>query len=74
MVKKYDADSMICASGHGTDSCTGDSGGPLLLQSKSMADPVLIGIVSFGYPIMCSKRISVGVHTCFRRKELDRKQ
>jgi trypsin len=45
---------MICAgeASHRTDSCYGDSGGPLLVDRSSPADPpadyVLVGLVDFG--------------------------
>ena len=38
-------DGMLCASGPGSDSCEGDSGGPLI---RTMGKPVLVGIVSWG--------------------------
>ena len=38
-------DGMLCAIGPGSDSCEGDSGGPLI---KTMGKPVLVGIVSWG--------------------------
>ncbi|ODM92499.1 Chymotrypsin-like elastase family member 2A [Orchesella cincta] len=37
---------MLCAGGSGKDSCRGDSGGPLTINSRSQAQEV--GIVSFG--------------------------
>ncbi len=40
-------DSMLCAGGGNTDSCTGDSGGPLLKETRE--SPELVGIVSWGY-------------------------
>ncbi len=40
-------DSMLCAGGGNTDSCTGDSGGPLI--KKTRQGPELVGIVSWGY-------------------------
>jgi secreted trypsin-like serine protease len=35
----------LCASSPGKDSCTGDSGGPLIL---TVGEPVLVGVVSWG--------------------------
>jgi len=52
-VKKYSGNNqvtigkgMVCAGGDGKDSCRGDSGGPLTINSKSRAQ--LVGIVSWG--------------------------
>lgn len=42
----YDPASMVCADGRSTDSCRGDSGGPLLARGPD--GPILIGITSFG--------------------------
>jgi len=40
------ANSMLCAGGGGQDSCRGDSGGPLTINSKKNAE--IVGLVSFG--------------------------
>jgi hypothetical protein len=47
---------MICAAASGRDSCTGDSGGPLFLESPL----TLIGVVSFGEG--CAQPGSPGVY------------
>jgi secreted trypsin-like serine protease len=39
---------MICAAKANTDACQGDSGGPLVIKDCS-GDPILIGVVSWGY-------------------------
>jgi trypsin len=39
---------MICAGANGKDSCSGDSGGPLLMLGNNSSDDVQVGIVSFG--------------------------
>lgn len=49
----YDGDihrkSMICASSDGEkDSCSGDSGGPLILLGETPDEDIQVGIVSFG--------------------------
>ena len=41
-------DSMLCAAGKESDSCGGDSGGPLILKGNSMDEDGLVGIVSWG--------------------------
>ena len=43
------ADSEICASEDGKDSCQGDSGGPLVYLDSSIGEPLLVGVVSYGY-------------------------
>ena len=39
---------MLCAYRHGTDSCHGDSGGPILIKGETPEDDVIVGIVSWG--------------------------
>jgi len=48
---------MLCAGAPGKDTCQGDSGGPLI---KSVGDPVLVGIVSWG--IGCASGQRPGVY------------
>jgi secreted trypsin-like serine protease len=50
--------SMMCAIGPGMDTCEGDSGGPLVLSD---AEPVLVGVVSWGDG--CGKATAPGVYT-----------
>ena len=40
--------SMICATDPNQDSCSGDSGGPLLVLGDTPEDDILVGVVSFG--------------------------
>lgn len=55
-------DTMVCAGGEdGRDSCSGDSGGPLLAAGEAAA-AVQIGIVSFGSN-PCGQRGVPGVYT-----------
>eukprot|EP00985_Skeletonema_marinoi_P004330 scaffold1890_cov132-Skeletonema_marinoi.AAC.6 len=57
-------DGMMCAARTGKDSCQGDSGGPLMLASDEgdrCADPILVGIVSWGYG--CADPDYPGVYT-----------
>lgn len=53
------SDMMICAKGPGTDTCNGDSGGPLLLKGQ------VVGIVSFGYK--CAHPNTPGVYASVPR-------
>ncbi|XP_045024532.1 trypsin-1 isoform X2 [Daphnia magna] len=55
------ADHMICASYPGKDTCTGDSGGPLLVQDMPGAKWIQIGIISWG--IGCADPDFPGVYT-----------
>jgi len=40
---------MLCAFEEGTDSCSGDSGGPLFRKGNSPEGDALVGLVSWGY-------------------------
>jgi trypsin len=40
--------SMMCAGTGGKDSCSGDSGGPLIIRGSSNGNHTLVGIVSWG--------------------------
>ncbi len=51
---------MICAGGGDTDSCNGDSGGPLIVNRNRR--PMLVGVVSFG-PKPCAEWGVAGVYT-----------
>jgi len=53
--------SMICATYPGKDSCSGDSGGPMIIQSKPGGKWVLAGIVSWG--IGCGQPPYPGVYS-----------
>mmetsp|Transcript_17631 Transcript_17631/g.36577 ORF Transcript_17631/g.36577 Transcript_17631/m.36577 type:complete len:332 (-) Transcript_17631:955-1950(-) len=53
-------DSMVCAGGAETDSCSGDSGGPLFLNN--MEGPQQVGIVSWGLR-KCATEGYPGVYT-----------
>jgi len=57
-------DSQICAQGDltiGSDSCNGDSGGPLMLLSPRTGRHEAVGITSFGHPL-CNSAVP-GVYT-----------
>ena len=54
-------DNMICASRSGSDSCWGDSGGPLITNTNNNNDnDILLGIVSWGYE--CADKTYPGVY------------
>ena len=55
----YFAPSMLCASNPGRDTCSGDSGGPLISTHNGHA--VLVGITSFGQG--CAEARHPGVYT-----------
>jgi hypothetical protein len=59
---KY-SDRALCAYAPGTDSCEGDSGGPLtqLPRNRDIREMTLVGIVSFGRG--CAQRGIPGVYT-----------
>jgi len=42
-------DNMLCASAPSTDSCFGDSGGPLIIKGTNSNDDIQVGIVSWGF-------------------------
>jgi trypsin len=56
----FDANSGLCADGPGTDSCFGDSGGPLF--SEAVSPPKQVGVVSFGSEV-CADPTHPGVYT-----------
>ncbi|CAO1416410.1 unnamed protein product [Diamesa tonsa] len=63
--KRKIVSSQICAGGEtGRDSCTGDSGGPLMRENLLSKDPhwYLVGLVSYG-PIICGQLDFPGVYT-----------
>lgn len=58
-------DNMICAGGifKATDSCSGDSGGPLFVRDNQADGFQLLGIVSFGSSKGCANKDHPGVYT-----------
>jgi len=46
---EYVTRDMLCAASPGKDSCSGDSGGPLIIEGDSPEDDVQVGVVSWGY-------------------------
>eukprot|EP00980_Cylindrotheca_fusiformis_P031607 scaffold26676_cov137-Cylindrotheca_fusiformis.AAC.5 len=42
-------DVMLCAGDYGQDTCSGDSGGPLIIDGGSADKDILVGIVSWGF-------------------------
>jgi hypothetical protein len=59
----YITDNMICAGAAGKDSCSGDSGGPMIVSINGKW--VLAGLVSWG--IGCAREDSYGVYTRISR-------
>lgn len=53
-------DQMMCAGEEGKDACTGDGGGPLMIEKKS-SRWFVVGLVSFG--VGCGERNFPGVYT-----------
>lgn len=55
---------MICAGGvKGKDSCTGDSGGPLIVHTGPNNEPVQVGIVSWGTTQACGLQGQPAMYT-----------
>ncbi len=61
-------DDMLCAAADGTDACVRTGGGPLMLNNDN-SDPVLVGIVSFGY--LCADPYYPGICSCESLCRLD---
>lgn len=57
---KIDRNSMVCAGGGATDTCSGDSGGPLMVKRSGAF--VLVGLTSFG-GTLCATAGLPGVYT-----------
>lgn len=54
-------ESMMCAGLGVVDSCQGDSGGPAVAYVRGEADPLLVGIISWG--VKCGDKSFPGVYT-----------
>eukprot|EP00873_Tetraselmis_striata_P043547 jgi/Tetstr1/463811/TSEL_008625.t1 len=54
--KCTDQKSCICAQASFSDTCNGDSGGPLLIKGGSWQQDVAIGVVSFGATTNCGQQ------------------
>ena len=52
---------VLCAGGESADSCGGDSGGPLIMESLHTNKNFLVGLVSNG-PTVCGARQTQGVY------------
>lgn len=51
-------ENVICAEGgNRNDTCTGDSGGPLIIKGENASADILVGVVSWGYG--CAEDVSV---------------
>ena len=65
-----DADSQLCAAAPGKDSCTGDSGGPLLVSLADGLSYTQIGTVSFGKGCAQEVCIFIEISWNFRKPRL----
>ncbi|KAL3664478.1 hypothetical protein V7S43_010232 [Phytophthora oleae] len=55
---------MVCAGGVANrDGCTGDSGGPLIVENEKGED-VLVGVVSWAKDDTCGREGYYGVYSC----------
>merc|ERR1711971_1363585 len=54
---------QLCAGEDGKDSCSGDSGGPMLSSELNDSRWAVIGIVSFGARGLCANSLFPGVYT-----------
>ena len=54
---------QLCAGEDGKDSCSGDSGGPMLSSELNDGRWAVIGIVSFGARGLCANSLFPGVYT-----------
>lgn len=52
---------MFCAAGDGRDSCSGDSGGPIIMKGRGVMQDVQVGIVSWGHHL-CGIKDYPGVY------------
>mmetsp|Transcript_1362 Transcript_1362/g.1806 ORF Transcript_1362/g.1806 Transcript_1362/m.1806 type:complete len:362 (-) Transcript_1362:44-1129(-) len=52
---------MLCAASPGKDSCSGDSGGPLILKGANYSQDIQVGAVSWGSST-CASKFGAGVY------------
>eukprot|EP00548_Thalassiothrix_antarctica_P001712 CAMPEP_0194137394 /NCGR_PEP_ID=MMETSP0152-20130528/7304_1 /TAXON_ID=1049557 /ORGANISM="Thalassiothrix antarctica, Strain L6-D1" /LENGTH=198 /DNA_ID=CAMNT_0038834407 /DNA_START=475 /DNA_END=1068 /DNA_ORIENTATION=- len=64
---EFTTSDMLCARAPDKDSCSGDSGGPLIRMGNSTSDDIQVGIVSFG-SLTCASEFSSGVYARIDRE------
>eukprot|EP01024_Parvocaulis_polyphysoides_P050303 TRINITY_DN4898_c1_g1_i3.p2 TRINITY_DN4898_c1_g1~~TRINITY_DN4898_c1_g1_i3.p2 ORF type:complete len:188 (-),score=18.67 TRINITY_DN4898_c1_g1_i3:49-612(-) len=62
-----DYDSMLCTYNEGADTCSGDSGGPLIVKGKVPWEDIVVGIISWGPPEQCVSNEAIQAPSIFTR-------